>query len=105
MILTIYNGKSDVVFFWHLRRAEPWTQFRVRSAVPRVTASVLTYTNKHGGEKAMEHRRRFLKIYLLKFCDIWQNFNFYRILNNENFKMDVEQTIFETHSIITVQLY
>ena len=105
MILTIYNGKSDVVFLWHLRRAEPWTQFRVRSAVTRVTASVLTYTNKHGGEKAMEHRRRFLKIYLLKFCDIWQNFYFYRILNNETFKMDLEQTIFETHSIITVQLY
>ena len=29
---------------------------------------------------------------LLKFCDIWQNFYFYRILNNENFKMEVEQT-------------
>ena len=76
-----------------------------RSAVTRVTASVLTYTNKHGGEKAMVHRRRFLKIYSLKFCDIWQNFYFYRILNNENFKMDVEQTIFMTHLIITVQLY
>ena len=41
----------------------------------------------------------------LKFCDIWQNFDFYRILNNENFKMDVEQTIFMTRLIITVQLY
>ena len=53
----------------------------------------------------MVHRRRFLKIYSLKFCDIWQNFDFYRILNNENFKMDVEQTIFMTRLIITVQLY
>ena len=42
---------------------------------------------------------------LLKFCDIWQNFYFYRILNNENFKMEVEQTNFVTHLIITVQLY
>ena len=43
-------------------------------------------------KKAMVHWRRFLKIYLLNFCDIWQNFYFYRILNNENFKMAVEQT-------------
>ena len=53
-------------------------------------------------QKAMVHRRRFLKIYSLKFCDIWQNFYFYRILNNENFKMEVEQTNFVTHLIITV---
>ena len=44
----------------------------------------------------MVHRRRFLKIYSLKFCDIWQNFYFYRISNNENFKMEVEQTNFDT---------
>ena len=56
-------------------------------------------------KKAMVHRRRFLKIYSLKVCDIWQKFYFYRILNNENFKMEVEQTIFLTHLIITVQLY
>ena len=56
-------------------------------------------------QKAMVHRRQFLKIYTLKFCDIWQNFYFYRILNNENFKMVVEQMIFVTHFIITVQLY
>ena len=36
---------------------------------------------------------------------IWQNFYFYRILNDENFKMEVEQTNFVTHLIITVQLY
>ena len=41
----------------------------------------------------------------LKFFDIWQNFCFYRILNNENFKMEVEQTNFVTHVIIIVQLY
>ena len=50
----------------------------------------------------MVHRRRFLKMYSLKFCDIWQNFCFYRILNNESFKMEVEQTNFVTHLIITV---
>ena len=56
-------------------------------------------------KKAMVHRRRFLKIYSLKFCDIWQNFYFYRILSNENFKTEFEQTIFVTNLIITVQLY
>ena len=60
--------------------------------------------NKHRGEKAMVNRRRFLKIYSLKFCDIWRNFYFYRVLDNENFKMEVEQTIFVTLLIITVQL-
>ena len=53
----------------------------------------------------MVHRRRFLKIYSLKFCNIWQNFYFYAVLNNENFKMEFEQTIVMTHLIITVQLY
>ena len=51
---------------------------------------------------------RFLKIYSLKFCDIsliWQNFYFYRILHNENFKMEVKRTTFMTRLIITVQLY
>ena len=66
---------------------------------------VLNYTNKHGGEESNVRRRRFLKIYSLKFCDIWQNFYFCRILNNENFKMEVEQTNFVTQLIITVQLY
>ena len=66
---------------------------------------VLNYTNKHGGEKSNVRRRRFLKIYSLKFCDIWQNFYVCRILNNENFKMEVEQTNFVTQLIITVQLY
>ena len=53
----------------------------------------------------MLYRRRFLNIYSLKFCDIWQNFYFYGILNDENFKMEVEQTNFVTHLIITEQLY
>ena len=61
-------------------------------------------TNKHGGEKAKVHRKRFLKIYSLEFCDIWQNFSFYFILSNENFKMEVGQTNFVAHLIITVQL-
>ena len=49
----------------------------------------------------MVHRRRFLKISSLKFCDIWHNFYFYRISNDEDFKMEVEQTNFVTHLIIT----
>ena len=52
----------------------------------------------------MVHRTRFLKIYSLEFCDIWQNFSFYSVLSKENFKMEVEQTSFVTHLIITVQL-
>ena len=47
-------------------------------------------------KKAVEDRRRFLKIYSLKFRDIWQNFYFYRLLNNETFKMGVEQTTHDT---------
>ena len=42
----------------------------------------------------MVHRRQFVKIFPLKLCDIWENLYFYRILNNENFKMEVEQTNF-----------
>ena len=53
----------------------------------------------------MVHRGRFHKIYSLKFCDIWQNFYVYRILNIENFKMELEQMNLVTHLIITVQLY
>ena len=34
-----------------------------------------------------------------------QNFYFYRMLNNENFKMEVQQTSYVTHLIITVKLY
>ena len=52
----------------------------------------------------MVHRGRFSKIYSLKFSDIWQNFDFCRILNNENFKMEVQQTNFVTDLMITVQL-
>ena len=48
----------------------------------------------------MVQRIRFLKIYSLKFCDIWQNFYFYRVLNAENFKMEVEQMNFVTHTVI-----
>ena len=53
----------------------------------------------------MVHRRQFLRIYSLKFCDIWQNFYFYRILNDKNFIMEVEQTNFVIQLIITVQYY
>ena len=53
----------------------------------------------------MAAKKTMVHIYSLKFCDIWQNFYFYCILNNENFKMEVEQTNFVTHLIITVQLY
>ena len=41
----------------------------------------------------------------IKICDIWQNFYFYCILNNENFKMEVERTNFVTHLIILLQYH
>ena len=50
----------------------------------------------------MVHRGQSLKIYSLKFCDIWQNFSLYRTFSNKNFKMEVEQMNFVTHLIITV---
>ena len=53
-------------------------------------------------KKAVVHRRQFFKICSLKFCDTWQNFYFYRSFNNKNFKMEVQQTNFATHLIITV---
>ena len=53
----------------------------------------------------MVRRRQFLRIYSLEFWDIWQNFYFYLILNNKSFIMEVEQTNFVIHLIITVQLY
>ena len=56
-------------------------------------------------KKEMVHRRQLLKSCSLKFCDIWQNFYFYRILDNENFTLEVGQTNFVTQLIITVQLY
>ena len=57
------------------------------------------------GKKQWFTEDDFSKFSHLKFCDIWQNFYPYRILSNENFKMEVEQTNFVTHLIITVQLY
>ena len=54
----------------------------------------------------MVHRRRFLKIYSLEFCDIWPNFSIYRILSNENFKVEFEQTNFcdTFHNYSTIKL-
>ena len=64
-------------------------------------ARVLNGTNKHGGKKAMVHRKQFLQIYSLKFCNIWQNLYFYRILNNENFQnlMEVKQMNFTINTV------
>jgi len=43
--------------------------------------------------------------WFLKCYHIWQNFYFYRILNDEYFTTEVEETIFVAHLIIKVQLY
>ena len=56
-------------------------------------------------KKAMVHRRRFLKIYSLKFCDICQSFYFYRILKNETFKMEIKPTNFVANLIVTIMVY
>ena len=39
--------------------------------------------------KSKSTQRKTSQNYLLTFCDIWENFYFYGILNNENFKMEV----------------
>ena len=44
-------------------------------------------------KKALVHRWRFLKIYALKFCDIWQNFYFYRLLNNETLRVESREPL------------
>ena len=44
-------------------------------------------------KKALVHRRRFLKIYALKFCDIWQNFYSYRLLNNETLRVESREPL------------
>ena len=59
-------------------------------------------TTKNGGKKTMVYKRQFLKIYSSKFCDFWGKFFFYRNLTKEIFKMEVEQTNFVTHLVITV---
>ena len=70
-----------------------------------MTACILNETNKHGGEKSNGTQKTISQNLLIFFFEICQNFYFYRILNNENFKMEFEQTNFVTHVIITVQLY
>ena len=114
--LNVTTGKQDV----HWVLTDRWTSAKAR--LPAFTESenwwlntVLRVVSGNSrdqirqtnmvAKKAMVHRRRFLKIYSSKFCDIWQNFDFYRILNKENFKMKVEQTNFVIHLIITIQLY
>ena len=63
-------------------------------------------TFRNGDEKKKGTQKTISQNLLIKiFFDIWQNFCLYRILNNESFKMEVEQTNFVTHVIITVQLY
>ena len=50
----------------------------------------------------MVHRRRFLKVYSLKFCDIWQNFSFYRILDNESLTDEFRDTFNNYNTIISL---
>ena len=57
------------------------------------------------GKKGSGTQKTISQNLLIKICDIWQNFYFCRISNNENFKMEVEQTNFVTQLIIAVQLY
>ena len=61
-----------------------------------------TWRGKSNGKQKTISQNLVIKI---KFCDIWRSFYFFCILDNENFKMEVEQTIFVTHLIITLQLY
>ena len=80
----ISNWKCKVIFCWLRERLRWLNTIRLDKHDP----------DEHDGEKAMEHRRRFLKIYSLDFCELCQNFSFHSISSNENFKMEVEQTNF-----------
>ena len=90
------------ISWWYLRWLN--TVFRAVSGTSRDGVCV-KLEKQTWRRKSNVHRRQFLKICWLKFCDIWQNFYLYRTFNNENFKMEVEQTNFVTHLIITVQSY
>ena len=89
-----------------LRQGLRWlnTALRAVSGNSRESACFKLDKKTSRRKKVMVHRRRFLKIYSIKFCDIWQNFFFYRILIDENCKIEVEQTNFVTHLTITEQL-
>ena len=52
------------------------TVLRAVSGNSRTGACFNLDQKKLGNEKAMVHRRRFVKIYSLKFCDIWHIFPF-----------------------------
>ena len=79
----------------------------------RVTARVLKLDKQTWRRKRNVHRKICVHVYIksfsLKFCDIWHNFYFYRILNDEDFKMEGKEKKtkenFVTHLIITEQLY
>ena len=50
------------------------------------------------------HKREFFKIHSLEFYEIWQNYYFHRI-NNENSNTEVEQRNSEKQAIFSGQLY
>ena len=79
--------------------------FAGRSAVTCATVRVLkldkqTWWRKSNGTYT---QKTISQNVLIRFCDIWQSVSFYHILSNEKFKMEVEETNFVTHFIITEQ--
>ena len=51
------------------------------------------------------HKGEFFKIHSLEFYEIWQNYYFHRISNNENSNTEVEQRNSEKQAIFSGQLY
>ena len=76
--------------------------FAGQSAVTRLCFRLdkQTWQRKSKGTQKTISQNLLLKFFVI----LWQNFYFYRIWNNKNFKMKVEQTNFVTHLIITLQL-
>ena len=77
---------AEFLLFWVILR---WLNTVLRAvSVNSRDGAFLKLDKQKWRRKSNVHGRRFLKIFSLKFCDIWHNFYFYRILNDEKFKME-----------------
>ena len=108
LLMTIFQqlGPALPLEFLQMNNDLRWLNTVLRAASSNWRDSTCFKLDKQTWwRKKQWYTRQFLIIYSLKFCDIWQNFYFCRTFNSKNFKMEVEQTNFVTHLIITVPLY
>ena len=95
---SVYWGVDSIpacYFFYHFAI---WLNTVLRAVSDNSRAGAFVKLDKQTWRrKSNGTQKTNSQIYSLKFCDIWQNFYFYCIWNNENFKMEGEQTNFVTH--------